>query len=231
MLKIKIEISKENIDNNAVGFNEDCRRWTFDNDATIETLYNRVISEKYLPTNMIFADGWTLYVDTEPIFYISKFPNNVDYYLDKNQQLSSFVSNNSFICTRFIIKTNAIYNAKKLHSDKKIEMHKIKLEKIKESYTKKYRETNIEAIYNKIIELKYKDDSFNNLSEVVYVFSNVLTDKTENSTEKYLDTMLNELYNIIFDNNKFDELIQEKYSWLSKENKNLVKINLRYAAK
>lgn len=231
MLKIKIEISKENIDNNAVGFNEDCRRWAFDDNATIETLYNRVILEKYLPTNMIFADGWTLYVDTEPIFYISKFLNNVDYYIDKNHQLSSFVSNNSFICTRFIIKTNAIYKAKKLYSDKKVEMHKNKLEKIKESYTKKYRETNIETIYNKIIELKYKDNSFKKLSEIVYVFSNVLTDKTKNNTKKYLNTMLDELYNIIFDDNEFNKLIQEKYSWLSKENKNLVKINLRYAAK
>lgn len=231
MLKLKIKISQEKIDNKVFFIEEDCRRWAFDDNATIETLYNRIITEKYLPTNITFADGWTLYIDTEPIFYISKFLNKVDYYLNKKQQLSRFLSNNSLICTRFIIKTNAIYNAKKLVSDKKIEMHKIKLEKTKENYARKYQKVNIETIYNKIIELKYKEKSFKDLSEIIYVFSNVLTDKPLEYHEKYLNTMFNELYNIIFDDNKFDKLIQEKYSWLSQENKNLVKINLQHAAK
>lgn len=231
MLKLKIKINQENIDNNVFPIDEDCRRWAFDDDSTIETLYNRIISEKYLPTNMKFVNGWTLYINEKPIFYISQILNNVKYYFDKNQQLSSFVSNNSIICTRFIIKTNVIYNAKKLYTDKKNEMHKIKLEKIKEAYTKKYSEVNIETIYNRIIELKYKDNSFKDLSEVVYVFSNVLTDKTENDTEKYLNLMLDELYNVVLDENEFDRLILEKYSWLSEENKKLVKFYLQYAAK
>ena len=231
MLKLKIMMSQENIDNNIFFVEEDCRRWLFDDDATIETLYKRVIKEKYLLKNVIFVAGCTLYIDTKPVFYISNFFNKVDYYLNKNQQLSCFFSDNSFMNAKFVIKFNAIYNVKKMLYEKMVTMHKRKLEKMKNFYTKKYKETSIEIVYNKIIELKYKDNLFKDLSEVVYVFSNVLTDRTENEIEKYLSTMLNELYNIVFDDNKFDNLIQEKYSWLSKENKNLVKINLLYAAK
>ena len=231
MLKIKVEISNEGIDIRAAGIWEDHRRWAFGDNATIETFVNRIISEKYLPQNKNFVDGYTLSINNKEIFYITKSLNKIDYFCDKNKNLKNFCNDNSFICAKFIIKTNAMYNILKLVSDAKIAKHKQKLEKTKEAYAKKFKNTNIETIYNKIIELNYTNDLYENLSEIVYVFSNALIGKTEINVEKYIDAMLEELYLIIFDKNTFNKLIKEKYSWLSDKNKKLIEIHLRYNAK
>ena len=231
MIKIKIEISNEGIDRRAAGIWEDYRRWALDDNATIETFVNRIISDKYLPQNKNFVEGYTLFINNKEIFYINKSLSKIDYFCDKNENLKDFVSDNSIICAKFIIKTNTMYNILKSVSDSKFAKHKQKLEKTKETYAKQFKDADKETIYNKIIELNYNDKSYENLSEIVYVFSNALIGKTEINVEKYIDAMLEELYLIIFDKNTFNKLIKEKYSWLSDKNKKLIEIHLRYAAK
>ncbi|MBP5429790.1 MAG: hypothetical protein J6Y25_02750 [Elusimicrobiaceae bacterium] len=223
-------MSEENIDKNVIGFPSNTQRWGIDENATLETLVQKIISKKYLPTNMDFADGWTLYINNKPIFYISKSLNKVDYYFDKNQLLSQFINTGSVIYLKFVIKTNEAYNTLKLNADKKAEIHKLELEKLKSAYTTEYKESGIEKIYNKIIELYYTNDFFENLSEIIYAFSGALANKTQINVEEYLDDMLEGLYFIVLEENKFNKLIQEKYSWLSIENRKLIHLKLSYNA-
>lgn len=234
MLKIKIEISNKYIDKNVAGFYEKTERWAFDDNAKIEDLIKRILSKKYLPKYMKFADGWTLYIENREVVYIHNafLFNKINYYIDKKQLLSYFSNNNSFISAEFIIKTNKIYDVMKLNFAKKKLAHSLKLEKMKELYTEEFKDADIEDIYNKIVELYCSSILCEfELSEIVYMFSTILIDKNEINVEKYIDNMFDELYKVVLDKNNFNKLVQEKYLWLTKKNKERVYNKLSLASR
>ena len=106
--------------------------------------------------------------------------------------------------------------------------HKIILILCKIYYKHTYKTKSKEIIYNKIVYMHYADDFIHDLHELVYLFSDNINVKSD--TYIYINDMLNRLYET-FDkealtsgeNTKFDNLVNEEYSWLSSPNRIFLK--------